>query len=288
MSACKTPRAIAGALIVAAMLATSPLFASGAAFALTPVQEKALKPGEVFKDCDRCPEMVVVPAGRFVMGAGPNDTGVSPSARKSEEPQREVTIARPLAVGRFEALGEEFRACMEQGGCKSWQSPNTPEGRHPMAGLTWYMAKEFVAWLAKTTGKPYRLLSEAEWEYAARAGTATAYYTGASISQQQARFGAGTGGKGNVTLDVGKFPPNAFGLYDMAGNVEEWVEDCFNDNYQGALTDGSAWLSGTCDIRMARGGDYFGSSVHVRSAARNGFGATSRSFGFRVARGLSQ
>lgn len=284
MNACKPPHAAMRVVIAAVLLGVAALFGTGAAVALTPAQEKALKAGEIFKDCDRCPEMVVLPAGKFVMGSAPKDAAAKPA----EQPQHEVVIARAFAVAKFEALGEEYAACMGQGGCKSWTSAGKPEGRHPMAGLTWHMAKEYIDWLAKTTGKPYRLLSEAEWEYAARAGTTTAFHTGDSITPQQARFSAGAPGKAGDKLDAGKFPPNAFGLHDMAGNVEEWVEDCFNGSYKGAPADGSPWLSGECDIRMARGGDYFGMAAHIRSAARNGFGATSRSFGFRVARNLSQ
>lgn len=255
---------------------------------LTPAQEKSLKPGDVFRECDRCPEMVALPAGSFMMGTGPNDTVTPASTRKGEEPEHKVTIARPFAVGKFEVLGDEYSLCVDDGGCKSWTSSAKPDGRHPMSGLTWHMAKEYIAWLAKKTGKAYRLLSEAEWEYAARAGTATPFYTGDKITAQQARFSVGTPGKSSDKLDAGKFPPNPFGLHDMAGNVEEWVEDCFNDTYKGAPADGSPWLSGNCDIRMARGGDYYGMAVHVRSAARSGFSATSRSYGLRVARPLGQ
>jgi formylglycine-generating enzyme required for sulfatase activity len=221
------------------------------------------------------------------MGSPAGDASVPAAARRSEEPQHEVTIRHAFAVGKFEVLADEFRACMDEGGCKSWTSATKPEGRQPMAGLTWHMAKEYIAWLSKKAGRQYRLLTEAEWEYAARAGTTTTYYTGATITAKQARFSAGPG-KATDKLDVGQFPPNAFGLYDMAGNVEEWVEDCFNDTYAGAPTDGSAWLTGNCDIRMARGGDYYGAAAYVRSAARNGFSASSRSFGFRVARTLAQ
>ena len=275
-------------LIMTGILASVAMGAADMALALTPQQEKALKPRETFKECDRCPEMVALPAGRFMMGSSASDTAVPPAARRTEEPQHEVAIARALAVGKFEVMADELRACIEEGGCKTWTSGTKPEGRHPMSGLTWHMAKDYVAWLAKKAGKPYRLLTEAEWEYAARAGTTTPYYTGDTITDTQARFSAGSSAKAVDKRDVGQFPPNAFGLHDMAGNVEEWVEDCFNDTYKGAPTDGSAWLTGNCEIRMARGGDYYGLAVYVRSAARNGFSAGSRSFGFRVARTLGQ
>jgi formylglycine-generating enzyme required for sulfatase activity len=274
-------------LFVAALFASAAMMSADSALALTPAQEKALKPGEILKDCDHCPDMVALPAGRFMMGSRADDPSVPAAARRSEEPAHQVTIAYPLAVGKFEVVGDEFRACIEEGGCKSWTSSTKPEGRQPMSGLTWHMAKDYATWLARKTGKPYRLLTEAEWEYAARAGTTTAYYTGDTITTRQARFSASPG-KGTEKLDVGQFPPNPFGLHDMAGNVEEWVEDCFNDGYQGAPTDGSAWLTGTCDIRMARGGDYYGVAAYVRSAARNGFSASSRSFGFRVGRTLEK
>ena len=288
MDAAQKIRTATRVVMMTAVLVSAVMPRAVMALALTPVQEKALKPGAVFKECDRCPEMVALPAGRFMMGTPANDTAAPPSAKRTEEPQHEVTIARAFAVGKFEVLADEFSACITEGGCKGWTSDTKPEGRHPMAGLTWRMAKEYVAWLAKKAGKPYRLLTEAEWEYAARAGTTTPFYTGETITAKQARFSSGTPGKAGEVLEAGQFPPNPFGLHDMAGNVEEWVEDCFNDNYKGAPTDGSAWLTGICDIRMARGGDYFGMAAHVRSAARNGFSAGSRSFGFRVARTLGQ
>ena len=288
MNAARKTHFIMRGVMVTAILALSAMPGTDTALALTPQQEKALKPGEAFKECERCPEMVAVPAGRFMMGSPATDASVPPATRRSEEPQHEVTIARPFAVGKFEVMADEFRACIDEGGCKSWTGGTKPEGRHPIGGLSWNMAKDYVAWLAKKAGKPYRLLTEAEWEYAARAGTTTPYYTGDTITAKQARFSAGSAGKATDTLDAGQFPPNPFGLHDMAGNVEEWVEDCFNDGYKGAPADGSAWLAGICDIRMARGGDYYGMAVHVRSAARNGFDASSRSFGFRVARTLGQ
>jgi len=275
-------------LIMTAILAPLLMSATNGAFALTPQQEKAIKPGETFKECERCPEMVVLPAGRFQMGSPASDASVPPATRRTEEPQREVTIVRWLAVGKYEVTAGELRACIDDGGCKSWTGGTPPEGRYPMSGLTWHMAKDYVAWLAKKSGKPYRLLSEAECEYAARAGTATPYYTGDTITAKQARLSASSPGKAAGPLEVGQFPPNPFGLHDMAGNAEEWVEDCFSDTYTGAPTDGSAWLTGNCEIRMARGGDAYSIAVHLRSAARNGFSASSRSFGFRVARTLER
>ncbi len=154
-----------------------------------------------------------------------------------------------------------------------------------MINVSWSDAKQFTEWLSRKTGKRYRLLAEAEWEYAARAGTTTAYNTGATIATSQANYGQGRG----QTVPAGSYGPNAFGLYDVHGNVWEWTEDCLNASYAGAPTDGSAWQSGNCSLRVNRGGGwyYIGPRL-VRSAVRNGNSTDHRSSygGFRLARTL--
>jgi formylglycine-generating enzyme required for sulfatase activity len=209
--------------------------------------------------------MVVVPAGEFVMGSPESEKG----RNKDEGPQRKVTFAQPFAVGKFEVTFAQWDACVAEGGCthkpgdESWG-----RGRRPVINVSWDDAKQFVAWLAKKTGKPYRLPTEAEWEYAARGVTRasdphTPFSTGATINYKQANYDAnfkyGSGPQGlyrQKTLDVGSLPRNAFGLHDMHGNVWEWVEDCYRDSYMGAPTDGSAVTSGDCGLRVLRGGSW--------------------------------
>lgn len=193
---------------------------------------------ETFRDCPDCPEMVVVPAGQFMMGSPDNDL----AHMTSERPQHKVTIAEPFAVGKFEVTFAEWDACVLNGGCSGYRPSDEGwgRGRRPVIHVSWSDAQEYVAWLSKKSGKTYRLLSEAEWEYAARAGTTTRYAFGNSITTQEAQFSA------RKTAEVGSFKPNAFGLYDMHGNVMEWVEDCTHiASYDGAPADGAAW-TGDC------------------------------------------
>jgi formylglycine-generating enzyme required for sulfatase activity len=152
--------------------------------------------------------------------------------------------------------------------------------------VSWENAKAYVAWLSQETGQPYRLLSEAEWEYACRAGTTTRYWWGDDPpTPEQANFGRNVRG----TTEVGTYPANPWGLHDMHGNVWDWVEDCWNESYQGAPSDGSAWMSGDCSRRVLRGGSWtYGGRAVLRSAFRGRSFADFRSFnrGFRVARTL--
>jgi len=251
-------------------------------------------PKDTFKDCAECPEMVVVPAGEFTMGSPPNE-----AERSSDEgPQRKVTLAKPFGVGKFEVTFAEWDACVAAGGCK--HKPNDHgwgKGKRPVIDVSWDDAKEYLSWLAKKTGRPYRLLSEAEWEYAARAGTTTTFSTGRTITTDQANFdgnatygGSAKGVYRHKTIEVGSLnKPNAFGLHDMHGNVWEWVEDCYQDNYNGAPTDGSAKLSASCSSRVVRGGSSYFYPQDLRSADRDRSSPDDRySFrGFRVARTLS-
>jgi hypothetical protein len=226
-------------------------------------------------------ELVVVPSGEFDMGS---------NAKPTEQPVHRIRIQRNFAIGRRDVTFAEWDACVAAGGCK-FSPPDQGWGRgdRPVTNVSWDDAKDFVAWLSKTTGKPYRLPSEAEWEYAARAGTTTPYWWGAEIgtgNAQCAECGASERGK---TEPVGSFRPNAFGLYDTAGNAAEWVEDCWNPSYRGAPTDGSASTSGNCSLRVLRGGSFGDKASAVRSAARFRYDEDVRYFanGFRVARDVA-
>ncbi|HUQ75003.1 MAG TPA: bifunctional serine/threonine-protein kinase/formylglycine-generating enzyme family protein [Burkholderiales bacterium] len=264
---------------------------------LAKVQEEqaasAKRPGRTFRDCDAgCPEMVILPAGSFTMGSAESEAG----RHGTEGPQHRVGISQVFAVGKFEVTYDEWEACVRDKGCT--QNPGFTawgRGKRPVIDVSWNDAKQYAAWLAKKTGKGYRLLSEAEWEFAARARTTTAFSFGNGITPQQANYDAGVsyagspvGAKQNKTVPVGTYGPNAFGLHDMHGNVWEWVEDCWNASYAGAPTDGSAWTGGNCAQRVVRGGSWDSEPQTLRSALRYYFLTSIRSntVGFRVARAL--
>ena len=253
--------------------------------------------GDVFRDCPHCPEMVVAPAGNFSMG--------SPSSEAErfddEGPVHRVTIPAGFAVGVYEVTFAEWNACMSAGGCGGRRPDDRGwgRGRRPVIDVSWDDAQSYVRWLSRETGETYRLLSEAEWEYVARAGTVTAFHTGGTISTSQANYDGdyiyGAGRKGidrQRTLPVGHFDGNAFGLHDVHGNVWEWVEDCWHENYERAPTDGSAWLErsgGDCSDRVLRGGSWFYIPRGLRSAYRLRLdsGVRDNDSGFRVARTLA-
>src|SRR5262245_47923109 len=253
---------------------------------------------KVFRDCAGCPEMVVVPAGEFLMGSPESERGRG----KDEGPQHKVVFAQPFAVGKFEVTFSEWDACSAENGCKHKPGDESwGRGKRPVINVSWDDAKEYVTWLARKTGKPYRLLAEAEWEYAARGVTSAAgphppFSTGPTINYRQANYDAnfkyGVGGQQGVyrqkTMDVGTFPKNAFGLHDMHGNVWEWVEDCYKDSYAGAPTDGSAVQARDCGLRILRGGSWNYYPRLLRSAYRYATapGVRTENAGFRVARAM--
>ena len=257
---------------------------------LTAARERALKPGDSFRECDRdCPEMIVVPAGKFMMGSPESETG----RLTREGPQHEVTIARPFAVSKYEVRWDEWGACVKYGNCPPISDSAWGYGTRPVINVTWQQVKQYVAWLSSMTGQPYRLLTEAEWEYAARAGTSTAYPWGNDIGNGNANC-SGCGSRwadDEKTAPVGSFPANAFGLHDMNGNVWEWVEDCYQSNYNGAPTDGSPLITRDCINRVVRGGSWILWQVpqSARSASRDNYkNDQQRAFvGFRVARTLT-
>jgi formylglycine-generating enzyme required for sulfatase activity len=256
---------------------------------LSPMQEKALKTHDTFKECANCPEMVVVPAGSFRMGSLASEPGHS----ADEGPQHRVTIARRFAVGRFEATFDEWDACVDDGGCNDYMPSDEGwgRGRRPVINVSWDDAKAYVAWLSKKTGKSYRLLSGSEYEYATRAGTQKAYPWGNAVGRNNANcHDCGSQWDARETAPVGSFAANRFGLYDMVGNVREWTEDCYHDNYRGAPADGSAWIEGAnCYNRVVRGGSFLLAPAFLRSASRYWFTADYRLryLGFRVARTLA-
>jgi formylglycine-generating enzyme required for sulfatase activity len=257
-------------------------------------EKRCLKPKDSFKDCSECPEMVVIPAGEFMMGSPAGEEG----REDDEGPQRKVTIAKPFAVGKFEVTFAEWDTCVAAGGCKHRPGDEGwGRGTRPVINVSWDdIKKEYLPWLSRKTGKVYRLLTEAEWEYAARADTTTPFATGRTITTDQANFdgnatygGSAKGQHRQKTVDVGTFQPNAFGLYEMRGNVWEWLEDCYHDSYRGAPTDGSAWTTTDCGRRVVRGGSWSSFPRDLRAADRfrNSPRFRVNGNGFRLARTLS-
>jgi formylglycine-generating enzyme required for sulfatase activity len=287
--ACAVSLLVAGAVLFW-ILGAGNNFAAAAAddiAALSPERESALKAGDTFQECTNCPAMVVVPAGSFVMGSPPTE-----KYRVSDEgPQHTVTIAKPLAISMSELTFGEWDACLADGGCDKYQPSDEGwgRGRQPVINVTWNDAHSYVGWLSRKTGKPYRLLTEAEYEYAARAGIQTAYPWGNEIGKNHANcIDCGSQWDGNKPAPAGSFAPNRFGLHDMAGNVWEWLEDCVHSDYNGASKDGSAWVAENCDGRVVRGGSWFSTSQNLRSAARSGDAPANRSdiLGIRVGRAI--
>jgi formylglycine-generating enzyme required for sulfatase activity len=259
---------------------------------LTAAEERALGRdntyrGSCFRECAVCPEMVVVPAGSFMMGSPPGEEG----RHESEGPQHRVTIARPFAVGRFEVTFAEWDACLAKGGCMHRPEELWGRGKQPVMQVSWDdIAQQYLPRLSRKTGKSYRLLTEAEWEYVARAGTTTPFWWGSSISTSQANYHGGPKGEyRQKMLPVDSFAPNPWGFYNVHGNVWEWVQDCWSANYNGAPSDGSAWTTGDCSLRVLRGGSWNYDPGVLRSASRGRFTSGNRlsGIGFRVVRTLT-
>ena len=315
-------RAMKSAVVFVSMFAAleSPAAPQDADFALT-----NRTPATVFRDCPDCPEMVVVPAGRFVMGAAPGEEereDLWHPFRNRSQPPHEVDV-RSFSASRFEITRGQYRvfaAATRRGsdGCfvwagtefekvqtHDWRNPGYPQDDlHPAACVSWEDATAYVTWLGQKTGRAYRLLTEAEWEYAARAGTTSVRFWGddAAGSCEHANgadlaTAAQVPGASNwplaacndryaYTAPVGSYVPNAFGLYDMLGNVAEWTADCWNASYRGSPADGHAWTTGDCDLRAVRGGSWEDAPVGLRAAYRVGSPTVVRVYtrGFRVAR----
>ena len=243
--------------------------------------------GDVFRDCSKCPEMVVVPGGSFMMGSPAGEEG----RENNEGPAQRVTIPRPFAVGKYEVTFSEWDACVSAGGCGHRPSDRGwGRGTRPVINVSWDDAKQYVRWLSQKTGKAYRLLSESEWEYVARAESSTRYSWGDDVGRNRANCdGCGSRWDGAKTAPVGSFAANGFGLHDLHGNVWEWVEDCWNAGYRGAPEDGGAWLSGDCDDRVNRGGSWINIPRYLRAAYRYSYATGFRDYiaGFRIARTLT-
>lgn len=289
-----------------------------------PPRAAAVPAGTLFRDCAECPDMVVIPAGRFVMGVSPDEEArenLAAEFRDRSRPQRVLDV-RGFAAGRHEVTRGQYRAFAEStgrtdDGCfvwqgdgfvhdatRNWRNPGyAQDDTHPVVCVSWDDATAYTAWLSQKTRRAYRLLTEAEWEYAARAGTATARYWGDDLrltcahanGADRAAAGRVAGADRWLTFDcddghahsapVGSYRANAFGLHDMLGNVWEWTQDCANRDYEGAPPDARAWTTGDCSLRMVRGGSWEDAALGLRAAYRVGSPTIIRVFirGFRVA-----
>ena len=294
-------------------LVTAALAAGIATTSATAQRERQpkLEAGQTFTECRHCPEMMVVPAGRFTMGSPADEP-----ERRDNEVQKEITFARPFALSRTAVTWDQWEACVRDRWCdgvaveialRTREEDGQPNpdykdwgrGTRPVVGVSWFDAQTFVGWLNWKTGKDdaYRLPSEAEWEYAARAGTTTAYPWGAKLDHDYGNFGTpgpGLGGKAegrdvwsDTTAPVASFPPTAFGLYDMHGNTFEWTEDCYEADRAHTPADGSANKEGNCANRVFRNGTFMSNPYMQRSARRGApYPATRRGrnyLSFRVA-----
>jgi len=250
--------------------------------------EVDLSPGKTFRDRLKSgadgPEMVVIPGGKFRMGDIQGKHG------KDELPVHEVHIKKPFAIGRYEITFDQYDEFAKATDRKLADDEGLGRGRQPVIRVSWNDAVAYAEWLSGQSGMRYRLPTEAEWEYAARARTETPYWWGNEVRQGLANCrvcGSKWDGKG--TAPVGSFKPNAFGLYDTSGNVSEWVRDCRHENYQGAPADGSAWEEkdgGDCGVRGIRGGMWLWAHDYVRSSSRmwNRPSFSGRALGFRLVR----
>jgi formylglycine-generating enzyme required for sulfatase activity len=253
-------------------------------------------PGRTFRDCSDCPEVVVLPAGGFLMGMAGN--------QPDELPVHRVAIRESFAMGKHEITWDDWAACVRAGACPGLSDHGWGRGRKPVINVSWDQARGYARWLSKKTGKRYRLPSEAEWEYAARAGSGDSRHWGnhqapacecANVSNPTGRKKDGFEGESFLcedgyddTAPVGSFKPNAFGLHDMLGNVWEWTADCYHDDYQGAPVNGKPRTKGDCRYRVYRGGSWVSVPDLVRSAVRNRgrAGLYDTNLGFRLVREL--
>lgn len=244
-----------------------------------PTRPKPTGTGDTFRDCERCPLMVTIAPGEFAMG--------SDQHRREEKPVHQVSISSPFALGVYEVSVGEWQACVDADSCR--YRPDTSDPNLPVSNLSWDDAQAYVRWLSNATGSDYRLPSEAEWEYATRAGTETVYWWGDEAGQNRANCkDCGSQWSGKGPAPVGSFEPNPFGLYDVHGNLWEWAADCWNNNYRNAPTDGSAWLRGDCIARVLRSGAWQLDADYMRSARRSKYDRDVRYYlnGLRVAKSL--
>jgi formylglycine-generating enzyme required for sulfatase activity len=233
------------------------------------------------KDCDACPVMVALSPAPFTMGSNSSDP--------SERPAHKVALRTPFAIGKYEVTVDQWGECVKASVCPSLPSTANAPGNQPMRDVSWDEAQLYLKWLSTISRRPYRLPTEAEWEYAARGGTATPYWWGSQMKGGNSSCeGCGQPWKAEAPPPIGSFSANPFGLHDMNGSVWEWVQDCWHSSYKGAPADGSAWANGSCQSRVIRGGSWREDGSYMLSTTRFKYDASVRQSqnGFRVARSL--
>lgn len=254
-----------------AVVAAAPVAAAGPA---------AKAAGEI-TDCQACPVLIAIPAGSFTMGSNVSDP--------SEKPAHTVTVATPFAIGKYEVTVAQWNACADANACARASQASNPSPASPVRDVSWDDAQVYVKWLATTSGKPYRLPTEAEWEYAARAGTGTRYWWGEQMSVGKANCkDCGPPWRADTPGKAGSFAANPWGLYDVNGSVWEWVSDCWHNSFKDAPSDAKAWEAPNCSVRVIRGGSWREGAAYMVSSSRFKYDASVRHAqnGFRVARNL--
>ncbi|HVK56567.1 MAG TPA: formylglycine-generating enzyme family protein [Burkholderiales bacterium] len=231
------------------------------------------------QDCPTCPILIALPPGAFLMGSNSSDP--------SEKPAHQVSISQPFAIGKYEVTVEQWNACVDANACQRITTINNHTKSNAMRDVSWNDAQQYVAWLGKVAGKPYRLPTEAEWEYAARGGTSTRYWWGDQMRPGNANCkDCGEPWRPEAPVNVGSFAANPYGLHDTSGSVWEWVNDCWHNTYKGAPTDGRSWDEQDCRVRVIRGGSWRDGATYMPSSTRFKYDASVRHSqnGFRVAR----
>jgi len=247
----------------------------------TPAAPAVAGGGPEIRDCAACPVLVSLPADAFTMGNNASDP--------SEKPAHQVRLGAPFAIGKFEVTVQQWNACADAGGCpKVAQAPGTSASA-PMRDVSWDDAQQYIKWLTAASGKPYRLPTEAEWEYAARGGSATPYWWGPKMATGKANCkDCGPPWNADRPANAGSFAANPYGLYDTSGSVWEWVADCWHNNFKDAPADGRAWDEPDCRVRVIRGGSWREGTAYMVTSTRFKYDAGVRQAqnGFRVARSL--
>lgn len=248
-----------------------------------PPKDKPMPPvasGEI-RDCPQCPVLVPVKSGAFTMGSASDDP--------SERPPHRVAINEPFAIGKYEITVEQWDACAQAGACPRISADASRSRTSPVRDVSWDDAQLFVQWLSKTSGKNYRLPTEAEWEYAMRGGTSSRYWWGDQMQTGKANCKeCGEPWQRDAPVSVGSFAPNPYGLHDMNGSVWEWVSDCWHNSYKGAPADARSWDESNCRVRVIRGGSWREGASYMPSSTRFKYDASVRHSqnGFRVVRDL--
>lgn len=264
--------------------------ASKQVWALEPASTVEAGSGKSFRDttvdgqdCRRCPEMVVVPAGTFLMGGGTLEPGRQDWQKDAESPRTRIAVDQPFATGLAAVSFNEWEACVADGGCDVIPPDNGwGRGELPVINVTFHEAMKYVSWLSRKTGKYYRLLSEAEREYIARAGTTTPFWFGPIASPKHANY------LWDRTMPVKELTPNPWGVFHVHGNINEWTADCWNPSHQGNGQNAAPRATGQCHRRVVKGGSWFNVPGLIRSASRTGLNADTRyqTVGLRVARSI--